>query len=87
MKTHTVLGLFCHGGTKSKQWVWHRLQHLEVQSANYPTCNIPLKVCRIQNVNQVLDRHLTRPGEPEEGEGARTVRTRKYTCQFDTENN
>jgi hypothetical protein len=42
---------------------WHSLQPLGVQSEYYPTCGSDLKVCVVQNVNQVLDQYLTRPEE------------------------
>jgi hypothetical protein len=70
-----------------------------VQSKDYPSSDSTFEVCGVQSVDQVLDQHLTRPEEPkEEKEVAEHKATffdalkgleaaRKYTCQFDTENN
>jgi hypothetical protein len=75
---------------------WHSLQPLGVKSEEY-TCDSALEVCGVQNVDQVLDQHLTRPEEePEEEEkvaehkatildalhGLETARN--YISQFDT---
>jgi hypothetical protein len=45
---------------------WHSLQPLGVQSEDCPTCDSAVDVCGIQNVDQVLDQHLTRPEEESE---------------------
>jgi hypothetical protein len=48
---------------------WHSLQPLGVQSEDYTTCDSALEFCGVQNVDQVLDQHFTRPEEePEEEE-------------------
>jgi hypothetical protein len=57
---------------------------------DYPTCVTALEVCR---VNKVLDQHLTRPEELEEGEEVAhhnatfSDATRKNMCQLDATNN
>jgi hypothetical protein len=33
---------------------WHSLQHLCVESEDYPTCDSTLEVCGVRNINQVL---------------------------------
>jgi hypothetical protein len=70
-----------------------------VRSEDHPTWDSALKVCGAQGVDQVIDRHLTRPEEPEEEEDVAEHETkfldalkgleaaRKYICQFNTENN
>jgi hypothetical protein len=77
---------------------WHSLQPLAVKSEDY-ICDSGLKVCGAQNVDQVLDQHLTRPEEePEQEEEVAEHKAtfldalqgleaaRKYICQFDAEN-
>jgi hypothetical protein len=38
---------------------WHSLQPLGAQFKDYKTCDSALDLCGIQNVDQVLDQHLT----------------------------
>jgi hypothetical protein len=73
----------------------HSLQSPGVQFQDCPTCDSALEVCGNRSVDQVLDQHLTRPGEEEEvAEHKATFfdalkgleATRKYICQFDTNN-
>jgi hypothetical protein len=45
---------------------WQSLQPLGVQFEYYTTCDSALKVCGIQNVDEMLDQHLTGPKEEEE---------------------
>jgi hypothetical protein len=48
----------------------HSLQPPGVQFEDYQTCGSAPEVCGIQNVDQVLDQHLTRSEELEEEEVA-----------------
>jgi hypothetical protein len=47
--------------TENEEDDWHREQF-----EGYTTCASALMVCGIQNVNQVLEQHLTVPEEKEE---------------------
>jgi hypothetical protein len=74
---------------------WHSSEPLGVQSEEYITCDSALKICGVQNVNQVLLQHLIRLEEEEivKHKAALLVAlkgletARKYIHQFDTKNN
>jgi hypothetical protein len=85
--------------TEDEKDDWHSSQPLGVQSEDYPTCDSALKVCGIQDVNQVFDQHSTRPEEePEEEEEVAKHKVtfldalkeleaaKQYMHQFDTMN-
>jgi hypothetical protein len=70
-----------------------------VQSKDYTICDSAPGVCRIHNVDQVLDQQLTRPEEPEDDDDRISEHkamfqdalkgmeaARKYMYQCDTEN-
>jgi hypothetical protein len=70
----------------------HSLQSLGVQFKDYTTCDSVSGVCGIQNVDQVLKKHLTWSHEVAEYKAtfldalSGLEAARKYMCQFVTEN-
>jgi uncharacterized Fe-S center protein len=50
--------------TEDEKGDWHSLPSLGVQSEDCPTCDTAVKICELQNVNQVLDQHLIKPEKP-----------------------